>query len=310
MRQLLQALREHKSALRWIAGIVTSLSLLIILVETVRLGNTGFADKTLWDWLELLIVPLLIPLSVLWLTHWSEARERQSATFKARREELQVYFERMTELLLEQDLRNADPGAELRTIARALTLTVAPGLSASQKRQVILFLYDAGLLTRPPIVQMAEANFQEVDLSQAELRRCTLRGVSLQRANLEKANLYRADCREARLQDANLNGAILMQASLREAFLNNARLQGAVLRDTDLRWADLTAADLAEADLTDTDLRRANLEKVNFTDAVLNNTDLRDADVTKAQLETARLVSDVLLPNGERYSKRQQRRYV
>jgi hypothetical protein len=31
-----------------------------ILVETVRVKNTGFETKILWGWLELLIVPLFL----------------------------------------------------------------------------------------------------------------------------------------------------------------------------------------------------------------------------------------------------------
>jgi len=35
-------------------------SLTVILVRTIALGNTGFEDKSLWDWMELLFVPLAL----------------------------------------------------------------------------------------------------------------------------------------------------------------------------------------------------------------------------------------------------------
>lgn len=35
-------------------------SLTVILVRTIALGNTGFEDKSLWDWMDLLFVPLAL----------------------------------------------------------------------------------------------------------------------------------------------------------------------------------------------------------------------------------------------------------
>lgn len=40
--------------------LVLLVSLTAILVRTVALGNTGFEDKSLWDWMDLLFVPLAL----------------------------------------------------------------------------------------------------------------------------------------------------------------------------------------------------------------------------------------------------------
>lgn len=37
--------------------------LLFLLEETIRLKNTGFERKTLWDWMELLVIPFVLALA-------------------------------------------------------------------------------------------------------------------------------------------------------------------------------------------------------------------------------------------------------
>jgi uncharacterized protein YjbI with pentapeptide repeats len=292
-----------------ISSIFFAVIFLVVVVETIRAGNTGFEKQSLWTWMELLIVPLLIPIGILWLTRRSEETERKVTAYKSRREDLQTYFDSMTELLLKHHLRSNEEGPEARSIARALTLSVTPGLDERQKGQILLFLYDSGLINRPPVINLAELNMEEASLFKADLRRSHLRDIILKGANLERANLYQANLQDARLQEANLDGAILVQANLRDTFLNNASLNAAVLRDTDLRGADLTNADLTEADLTDADLRGAELKNANFTNATIINTDFQNIKFTNQEIVTmlhdARIINNIQLPDGSQYSQPQ-----
>ena len=53
--------------------------LLFILVETVRAKNTGFETKTHWDWMELLIIPLVLADGAIFLQRSERAVERRIA---------------------------------------------------------------------------------------------------------------------------------------------------------------------------------------------------------------------------------------
>ena len=74
--------------------------------------------KTLWDWLQLLIVPAVLAVAALWFNtserknevKMAEERtisEREIASDRNREELLQSYIDRMTELLLDKGLRTS-----------------------------------------------------------------------------------------------------------------------------------------------------------------------------------------------------------
>ncbi len=252
--------------------------------------------------MDLLIVPLLLGVGIWWLNRSEKETERDIANYRASKSDQQAYVNSMTDLLLKHHLRQAPEDNEVRSIARTLTLTVLPGLNGKQKAQVLLFLYESGLIERSAVVQLKEADLQKANLTRANLKNSNLRQTDLRQATLVRTNLFRAILQQSRMQKADLTGAILMEANLREANLRGATLREAVLRDTDLRWADLGQTDLSEANLQEADLRRADLRDANFADAVLIDTNLRDAQVTLTQLHAARLLQNITLPNGDRYT--------
>jgi len=94
-----------------------------------------FGGKTLWDWLQLLIVPVALSLITVGFALWQDTRqqsienkraeaERKLAEQRAQDEALQAYLDQMNGLLLERDLRASEVDSEVRTLARARTLTV------------------------------------------------------------------------------------------------------------------------------------------------------------------------------------------
>jgi hypothetical protein len=134
--------------------------------------------------------------------------ERELAEQRAQDEALQAYLSQMSSLLLDKDLRTSEEDSEVRTLARARTLTVLGRLDPSRKTAVTRFLSEAKLVQRvegrAPIISLSGANLNLADLSDAKLS-----------ANLENANLG-----EANLFDANLTNAYL------GANLKNANLGG------------------------------------------------------------------------------------
>ena len=105
--------------------------LLFILIETVILKNTGFETKTLWDWMELLIIPLFLAGGAFFLNRSERNTEREIATDRQQEVALQAYLDRMADLLLKENLRKSD-NVEARRVAMVRTLTVLRGLDASK----------------------------------------------------------------------------------------------------------------------------------------------------------------------------------
>lgn len=231
--------------------------------------------KTLWDWLQILAIPAFLLGAAWWLGYvWRAAYQRRTeveqlvASFQQQEAALEAYFTSMTDLLLNGYLREAGKDANVRKIAEARTLAVLRRLDGARKGQVLQFLYDSGLVTNKPVIQLKRA-----DLADAQLR-----GARLCSSSLWQADLSRAD-----LANANLNSADLWLANLAGARLYGAKLRGAHLGGVNLRGADLRGADLRGANL-----RKAHLDRANLVNAV----------VTAQQLSHAASLRQIRLPDG------------
>lgn len=220
---------QWKSYFFYAIRIIIGGSLLFIVIETFKAKNTGFETKTLWDWMELLIIPLALAIGAFYLDRSERAIEREIATDRQQETALQSYIDRIADLLLKEKLRTSKKG-EVRDVARILTLTVLRVLDARRKGLVLLFLDESGLIRRDGII----------DLREADLTQAILTGASLIKANLNWAQL----------QGADLRGAYLAQAYLIEANLSEANLTGADLSESLLDGANLTKADLTGANLS------------------------------------------------------------
>jgi uncharacterized protein YjbI with pentapeptide repeats len=281
--------------------------LLPLLIRAARSQAwSGFGDKTLWDWLQLLIVPLVLVIGGFSLTTLQDSRQRAIEDQRAQDTALQAYLDQMGNLLLEKDLRTSKEDSEVRTLARARTLTILERMDPSRQRQVMQFLFEAVLVQRiegrQPIISLRQAN-----LSGAELWDIDLSSADLSEADLSEADLFNTDLQGADLSEAELSGAYLewtklSGANLRSASLNNVAPFGlgktdlvyAKLIDADLSYADLSYADLRyarliDADLSGADLSDVDLDAANLRGAILSEADLSDAELSYADLSDANL---------------------
>jgi len=292
---------------------------------------TGFRRKTVWDWLQLLIVPFVLAVIGFYFTsaqeyaHQLELEARRAAEareLEAQRVQnaaLQTYLEGMRQLLLDKDLLASEEGSSLRAIATAQTLSSLGQMSSEGKGIALQFLYESALVQKgEPIVDLKNADLSEADLRLDTLSDANLSDANLSDANLSDANLFETDLRGANLSDANLayatlnyatlNYAILIEADLRGANLsdinlNEAYMKGANLRNATLAYANLVEANLVEANLNGVDLRGANLSNANLAYTNLSGADLGGAEgVTRRELEESHAnLERATLPDGSIY---------
>ena len=270
-----------KKYLLYASVIIIGVSLLFILIETVKAKNTGFETKTLWDWMELLIIPLFLGFGAFFLNRSERNNEREIATDHQREAALQSYIDRMADLLLKEKLRTTK-NIEVRNLARTRTLSVLRGLDGTRKGLLLRFLYEANLIDKMKLI----VKLRDADLTGADLRRACLEG-----ADLDNTNLTGADLTRANLDNTNLTGA-----DLRRADLSSACLEAANLRDADLRGASLLNADLSATELYGTDLRDADLYG-----AILYVADLLGAKVSNEQLKGVLSLKEATMPDGTKH---------
>jgi hypothetical protein len=188
VKLLLRQLNTRR--LLWATGIV---------VASVGIALIHFTYKaTLWDWLQLLIVPAAIAIGGFWLDRMQRERDEASAGRRTQDALLQAYLASMGELLMNNNLSRAYPGQEhddvwaagLRVVARARTLTALDGAPPNHKRSVVRFLREAHLIdSERTIVSLAGADLREVDLSRSHLGAINLTGTDLSGADLSGAKL-------------------------------------------------------------------------------------------------------------------------
>jgi Pentapeptide repeats (8 copies) len=161
-------------------------------------ARTGFGDKTLWDLLQLFIVPVvLVGIGLLFEMQQAEREERRAeaerklAEQRAQDEALQAYPDQMSTLMLEKDLRNSEEDSEVRTLARARTLTVIRRVDTSRKGEIMQFLWEADLVHRvggsAPVIDLGGADLSGANLGFAFLSFADLREADLSRADLSWA---------------------------------------------------------------------------------------------------------------------------
>src|SRR5918998_5382726 len=135
------------------AGVIAVLAFLIIVLCGYLLGWkwTGLPKRTLWDWLQLLIIPAVLAGVGLWFNRQQREQELQTADRRAQDEALQAYLDQMSAMLIpnkdQPSLYKARPGDSLSSVARARTLTVLPRLDGRRKARVVQFLYESGLVS-------------------------------------------------------------------------------------------------------------------------------------------------------------------
>jgi uncharacterized protein YjbI with pentapeptide repeats len=280
--------------------------------------TTKYDDgKTLWDWMSLLGVPLSLAVLGFWLQQNQQKRaekvakdqkerdekvaqvnrerdvnlakeQREIAADEAKEEVLQVFFDRLSVLLVDKNLlaiaskvnstetqeTEGQPKNEATLeerelldsavdVIRARTLSILRRFEndTERKTSVIRFLIESD------IVSKLKLSLRDADLSGAKLF-----GV----------NLSESDLRRSQLPGAELNGADLFGVNLELANLSKADLCFANLKKADLSKADLSKADLSKADLRESILTFANLVDSTLTGTKFSNspglTDAAKAD--------------------------------
>lgn len=203
----------------------------------VNSKGESIPSKKLWDWLQLLIVPLVLTIGVWYLNKSQKLSDQRVETDRQRQKSLEDYFDCMSDLLLKEELR--ERRSEAMNIARTRSLAIFKTLDGNRKGQALQFLVEARLLDKNPIVDLCGADLSGAELAGATLRNVELRGVSLAHANLSGANLNDSDLRGSDFTNANVDTASFEGADLTQAILlcvktNKANFSNAVLAEAEL----------------------------------------------------------------------------
>ena len=138
---------------------------------------TGFGDNKLWEWLNLLILPVTLALGANLVSMQQNRRglqegeaqhqtDLQIAEDTRQEETLDAYIDQVMQLLLEKNLRASGPGSDIREVARIHTLTALRRLNTTRQRILLQFLDEAGLVNQDnPLINLSEIDLSGIQLS-------------------------------------------------------------------------------------------------------------------------------------------------
>lgn len=264
---LLLALINEADILQWLltmtVGGVIGLVIGATMAFIYKFEWSGFKDKNLWDWMQLLILPILVAAGGLLLDNQIDRREEKRAKNRSDQETLKLYYDQMktytptiksllseisqikdtegkkfqSEKLdkIEKELNNVRP--ELETI-RSLTLTVLDELDSEHKSQVVRYLYNIGVIRLEiprRINKISDKNCIRTSQqgqdnylyeSAIQLDGVDLSGVNFINRNIKFINFCGVKLKQAKFINSDLSYANINQADLSEANLDRAIFSG------------------------------------------------------------------------------------
>jgi Pentapeptide repeats (8 copies) len=205
-------------------GIAIALLLMFIIVGGYVFGWkwTGVANRTLWDWLKLAIIPVSLAVAGYLFNLALRKRTEFVEDQHAQQEGLEAYLDQLTHLSVDKDLRKRNELSDIRLLTRGRTLALLWRLDADRKRTLLQFLQEANMIRgEHPIIGLSGADLRNANLKKLDLCGAKLNGADLKGANLGEANLRNADLGGA---DLGIHDETGQAADLTGANLNNANL--------------------------------------------------------------------------------------
>jgi uncharacterized protein YjbI with pentapeptide repeats len=270
--------------------LIFALLAVIIIVYVFNANVPGLRGKTLWDWLQLLIIPAALALGG-YIFNITISRNDQRNTQDNQQEvALQSYLDRMSELLLEKKLRVSQPDDEVRNVARARTLTTLRKLNIERKTVLIRFIYESHLFD---IVSLDDADLSGINLRNIPLKNFEIHYATLTHAFLENFNIENSNFNDSNFSYTTFNDIKVISSELQNVNLSHTKIFNMEFDRCSLIGADLSYAMLSNVILKDTDLRNTNLTNVR-----LINVDLTGTNVTPEQLVQISSLEGATMPDG------------
>ena len=265
-------------------------------------------NKTLWEWADLLIVPLILgAITILW-----NYRVEQQSIYDNQGQIVRNYIDSITGLILDQyhhgkiDKFPEISEQEVKGFIRAKTANTLQALNPAKhspyhpgvwlenlikwtalsppentpKQNLINFLREAGIGFLPPYKS------EEYD-SKLLIQNICLNG------DMNAKNYMVSEEKDITFDglfcNINLSSVVLNNLNLKAVIWERANLTNAEMRRTNLEQADFQGAWLNQVDLTGANLNKANLKGAYLQETTLNKTILTLANLRGAILATPKL---------------------
>lgn len=301
---------KHRSRFIITLFILLSSSLLMVFIvgyskDLLWVGVSDPVDgirKTLWDWMELLIIPTALAIGLWWLSSSEKKRdeykvqqhrqlELQIALEDQNQEALNQYLNEMTSLILDGELKSRSEEYDVVALIVAKTHAALRMLDPVRKAILVQFLYDAELISMDedsgrthPILNLENADLNGMVLTDANLSKIVLYRAHLRNADLQRVGLYQAQLWGSDLTSANLYQTELIETNLVSSRIHSANLTYINASELNLAMSDASGADFSHSILIEAKFKQANLKGTKFVSSNVCGANFSEADLSEADL--------------------------
>ncbi|TRU35934.1 MAG: pentapeptide repeat-containing protein [Microcystis aeruginosa Ma_MB_F_20061100_S20] len=280
----------------WLRWMLFLLLFLLIIANVAIVSNwianfkwSGFQKKSFWDWLQLLIIPLMLALGAFYLNSAADFRDNQIAQEQKQQEILTDYFSKMQDLIVETKKSKQTPGSkesnskerlllEFRPTAQALTLSVLEQLDGKRKGKVITYLAESQLITITADNNVTADNNKPSPQPEIKLDGANLDDIKLgnngQRNSLNENEMTIID--KIKINNASMKRANLSGLQLLDSDLSGSNLENATLENVDFTGSIMVGSRFITGQIIDVNFTDVRLGKSIFDNVKLENIKISD----------------------------------
>jgi hypothetical protein len=197
-------------------------------------SEQGFSYRTLWDWLDLLIIPLVLVIGGWLLASADKEAAQKTEQSNQRQNILNSFIEKISSFVLVEDFRNPKKNSEIIQIARALITSTFRQLDPERKSEALQVIYELHLIDKGPIINLFGVDFDKINLERAPILGAEIKGAYFRKACLKNANLQGSIFLGSDFSRADFRGANLKHTDLSETTLDGANFSSCDLRLTNI----------------------------------------------------------------------------
>ncbi|MBX3085412.1 MAG: pentapeptide repeat-containing protein [Anaerolineae bacterium] len=288
------------------AGLTLLCILLVAAVIVLLYGVewSGLQGKTVWDWLELIIVPLVLAGGGLFLQRIESERVSRQEKLEKQREERQIAREKQQarDSLMDSIFQSyLDDMSSLMIVNHLQTMLDIVTLNSRQKTA----LSGNDALHEGYVAQLRQKLSSQESIDSEKLA-AAVAVVTVARArtvtafnslDVDRRNLMTDFLRETGLVTGE-QGTLLVDMGLSHMDLSGTNFYKFNLAEANLINSDLSEANFFQANLIHANLHGANLSGADIGDTDLHFVDLGDAYLKNAHLENVRFNEKTALPDA------------
>jgi uncharacterized protein YjbI with pentapeptide repeats len=252
----------------------------------VWLDFWGFEGKTVWDVLDLLIVPISLVLFTTFITR------RDTVEIN-----IQDYMDFIFEKIRDVDLTNNKVIQRIQPVLQIKTDLIFTKLHQSQYEQVLQFLSSMKLLgydsNKSPVIFLPSLNLENVSVSNLYLLEQNMFYSSFNNCDFIDADFSKTNFTLATFQNCSL-----IKGNFSESFFQNTNFKNNRLALSLFYKSDLSEINFSWSDLTRAKFSKTCLIKVNFSHCVLYNTKFENSIFENVVFKNTKYNQNTIWPQG------------